>query len=168
MSSAQRPDVGTLGEMPEHIKQSTQDAAAAIKKRIEAKKEETEVEKEAADPKAQEEYTFPFKWTDANGKLWKGTFTNRVLTHSDRQWVGALQSEWQLGKPHDSMDPEVAAMNYMLAHMAATLKGDEDWAKDLRKLHSTDLIQELYKEVASHEATFHGHPANKEASKTDG
>ncbi len=168
MSSAAGPNVSTLDEMPDHIKQATEDAAKAIRRRLDAKKEDTEADKEAADPKAQEEYTFQFKWTDGNGKLWKGTFTNRVLTHTDRQWVGALQSEWQLGKPHDSIDPEVSAMNYMLAHMTATLKHDVDWAKDIRKLHSTELLQELYKEVASHEATFHGHPTYQEASKKDG
>ncbi len=165
MSSAQKPDVSVLGELPEHLTQATEDAAKAIQKRIEAKKEDAEAEKEAGDPKAQEEYTFQFKWTDECGKLWKGTFTNRVLTHVDRQAVGALQSRWQLGSPHNSFDPEVSAMNYMLAHMTITLKRDEEWAKDLRMLHSTDLLQELYKEVDSHESTFHGYSSNKEASE---
>lgn len=168
MSTAIRDKLETIGsEAPEHLQQASKDAADAIRKRMDAKKEERDAEAEASDPKAEEKYLFEFAWRDARGKLWKGNFTNRVLTHADRQVVGALQSEWQLGRPHSSFDPDVSAMNFMLAHMTVTLDGDAEWAKDLRRLHSSELIQKLYEEVASHEATFHGHSAHQEASKAD-
>lgn len=165
--TAMQSDLSTLDEQPEHIRQATSDAKKAIEKRLKRTPADVKAEKEEQNPKTEEDYTFNFDWTDARGKRHTGSFTNKILNHLDRQVVGALQSEWQLGRPYDSFDPLTQETNYILAHMSISLKpgSDAGWAKDLRGLQSLELIQNLYQEVASHEATFHGRPTHQEGSK---
>lgn len=107
------------------------------------------------DPKAKEEYTFPFKWTDGRGKLWEGEFTDKILSIGVRQLSGALRARLS-SVPFNQLDGFTAHINMMIAHMTFSLVKRPDWAKDLRELHNVDLIQALYDEVASHEATFFG------------
>lgn len=166
--SEETPNLSTLDQMP-HIAQANEDAKKAIRNRIENQKEVVEQEKDEANPKLKEEYTFQFDWTDGRGKRWAGEFTNKVLTMRDRQTIGAWQAQWQLGLSHQSFDPEISGMNYLLAHMAVSLKPGKgaDWAKDLQSLTNTDLVQALYEEVASHEATFHGRDRGQASSEKD-
>lgn len=164
----QTPDLSILDTMP-HISQDTEDAKKAVQRRIAKLEAEAEQENDEINPKLQEEYTFKFDWKDGRGKRWGGEFTNRIASVMDRQTIGALQAQWQLGMSHVSIDPEIAGMNYVVAHMAITLKPGRgaEWAKDIRKLTDTDLVQALYGEVASHEATFHGRAGDQEIGKED-
>ena len=93
-----------------------------------------------------------------------------MLTNLHRQAIGNLQAVWQGGQPHNSFDPEVAGLNYILAHMRVSLTPADDvkWAQDLRALHSPELLQALYREVDSHESTFHGYPTPQERGEANG
>lgn len=107
------------------------------------------------DPKAQEEYTFQFKWKDGRGKSWEGEFTDKILSIGSRQMVGALRARFS-NVSFDRLDALTAHINMMIAHLTFSLTKRPEWAKDLRELHNIDLIQAIYDEVASHEATFFG------------
>jgi hypothetical protein len=165
----QELDLTTLGEMP-HISQATEDAKKAIEKRITQRQEAEQEKKDEEDPKLQETYTFTLDYVDGRGKRWKGEFTNKILTMQDRQTVGALQAQWQLGMAHAAFDPEISGMNYVLAHMAVSLKPGKgaNWAKDLRQVTDLDLVQAIYVEVADHEATFHGHKPHQTTRQENG
>ncbi len=173
VSSQNPPDIGILGDQPAHLQEASAKAAERITKQMDQKAEDKSAKAEAEEPKGQEAYTFELKYRDGRGKLWKGTFTNKAPTVRAQQTMALLQSEWQLGKPWESIDPDIAAMNSFLAHMAFTLTPHDDakWAcdtegkLDLRNLHDTGIIQALWLEVASHEATFLGQRPVEERSE---
>lgn len=172
-----KPNLEKLEEMP-HLTEATAEATRRIEKELAATPEEKEAEKEAEqeaeDPKLQESYTFSFEYKNGRGRITRGEFTNRILSHRGRQAVGLLQAQWQLGMSNASLDSEVSGMNYVLAHMAVSLKPGKgaDWARnadgdiELRDLTDIDLIQALYKEVSAHEATFHGYGDGTKESKS--
>lgn len=174
--SAPSPDLSILGEQPDHLREASAVAAERIQKQQERKPEDQAAKAEADNPKGQESYTFTFKHRDARGKLWKGTFTNKMPTVAARQLIALLQSDWQAGRPWESIDPSILTINEMIAHMQYTLKPSEDaaWARDsdgrleIRNLHDHGVIQALWAEVSSHEAIFLGHGAPEEGSKKDG
>lgn len=158
------PDLSTLDAMP-HLTQSVEDAKKAIQKKVAA----VEKESDEDDPKTKEEYVFDFSYTDGRGKVWSGKFKNKIITLMDRQGIGNLQTQWQGGYPYSSCDPEIAGLNYILAHMAVSLqpvRGGE-WAKSdaIRKLTDLGLVQKLYEEVSAHEAKFHRPGENQKAGK---
>jgi hypothetical protein len=132
-----------------------------MKKRIEA-----EVVK-ATDPipvmpptsggKLEREYTWQFSWTDGRGRTWSGQFRNKVLSVRDRQMVGILRARLAAGVPLEALDDMTAEVNLMIAHLTYSLAERPAWAKDLAALDDVRLLQEIYLEVADHEATFFGY-----------
>lgn len=116
------------------------------------------------DPRGQKEYTFDFKYKDGNGKIWKGRFTNKILTLRDRQGVGVVRARLAAGLPSEALDPLTAEINLMLAHMSFSLIERPEWAKDLSTLEDVRVVQALYEEVLLHEGTFHGYTKASSAS----
>jgi len=114
-------------------------------------------EKEADDPRAQRECTFEFNWKDGRGKIWKGRFTNKVLSIRDRQLVGIMRSNLAAGISPSNLDAYTGEINLMIAHLAVSLTERPKWAEDLLVLNDVRLLQELYMEVANHESTFLGY-----------
>lgn len=145
-----------------HLAQDAEEAAENLKEKITNLANTTQEGED--NPREAEEYTFKFEWKDARGKSWSGEFTNKILTVLDRQIVGALQAQWQDHKPALAIDPELANMTYTVAHMTVSFVNRPTWAKDLRTLHSLELIQALYLEVLAHEATFHGYTEDQKSS----
>lgn len=131
---------------------SEQDLKAEVE---EGDPKQKEPEFDPNDPKAQPEYTFQLNWKDGRGKVWTGEFTDKILTIGERQMVGALRARFS-NTPMDRLDALTVHVNMMIAHMTFSLTKRAEWAKDLRELHNVDLIQAIYDEVASHEATFFG------------
>ena len=155
------PNLDTLGSMPVH------ESAEALRKRLDETAREIEEKSVAspkpdesleADPRTKEAFSFDFRYVTPHGKSFEGRFKNRILTIAQNQRVGALQAEMALNKPYDSLDPMTREINLAVAHMMVSLDPESlpSWAKDLRALHSVDLLFKLYEEVVSHEATFHG------------
>lgn len=146
-----QPRSDDLTVTPDHL--STDD----LKEEVKAAEDQA-VPKED-DPKLKPEYTFDFKWTDPTGKVWAGTFTNKILTIKERQRVGIMMARMSGGMPETSMDALTSELNMITAHLAFSLEDTEEppeWAKDLRDLRYTKLVQALFREVQSHESTFHG------------
>jgi hypothetical protein len=110
-----------------------------------------------ADPKAQREYTWDFEWTDGRGKVWKGSFTNRVPDIRTRQLIGALRAQCSNNMPVESLDGMTQEMNLVLAHLTFSLVKRPKWADDLSGLFDFQLLQALYTEVVEHEGTFLGY-----------
>lgn len=140
--------------VPQHlIEASSEELKENAKKAMEAP---NKAEIDLNDPKMQEEYTFNFNWKDNRGKSWTGAFSNKILSIKEQQAVGVLRASLSGGVDFKALDPYTAEINLMIAHMTFSLTDKPDWAKELRDLNDVSLLQELYGEVASHEATFFG------------
>jgi hypothetical protein len=109
------------------------------------------------DPKAEKEYTFQIDYKGGNGKMWKGAFRNRILSIRDRQVVGVMRARLCGGLPQESLDPLTREINLMVSHLAFSLVEKPAWAEELRDLDDVRLLQAIYEEVLSHEASFHGY-----------
>jgi len=126
--------------------------------------DESTTEFPTSGPREEREYTFVISWKDGRGKLWKGTFTNRVLSIRDRQTVGLMRARMAVGVALDSLDSLTSEINLMIAHLSVSLIKRPDWASDLGALDEVRLLQEIYMEVLNHEATFFGYGKNSDAS----
>ena len=113
-----------------------------------------------ADPvqlaKSQREYTFTLNWTDGRGKVWAGKFTTKILSIRERAQVGLMRARLNGGLPTEAIDGYTAEINFIVANLVYCLTQKPEWAKDLMALDSVPLLQAIYQEVASHEATFFG------------
>ena len=151
---------------PSHIQDeipgNTEDLKAEIKSSTSLPPSEKDPSEEL---KCHKEYPFDFSWTSPNGKAWKGKFVNKILTIADRQNAGVTMARLGGGMPTESLDVLTEEINVIIAHMMFSLVKTPEWAKNLRELHEVSLIQAIYKEVASHEATFFGPRADKEDSE---
>lgn len=117
---------------------------------------ESQKEPVKEDPKLNEEYEFDFNWKDKRGNVWEGHFKNKILTIGEQQAVGILRSKLSGGVPVTSLDFITNELNLIIAHLSISLIEKPKWAEDLRSLKHIDLLHDLYKEVASHEAMFFG------------
>lgn len=138
-------------EMDHLVPERTEDLKAAIQKDVEAPPD-----KARDDPKGHERYSFELDWTDGRGKRWLGEFTNKILSLRERQLVGVMRARFAGGMPVSSVDEMTHEINLMLAHLAFSLVEKPDWAEELRNIQNVQLLQEIYAEAASHEATFLG------------
>lgn len=145
----------------DQIPENTEDLKKEVEGSVSTKKEEPSP---TEDPKSQKEYTFKFDWTNPVGKRYQGEFTNKILTIADKQNVGIMRARLGGGMPVESLDGLTIEINLMVSHMTFSLIKTPTWADDLRALIEHELIQEIYMEVASHEATFSGYGAVKEGS----
>lgn len=144
---------------PSHLKEAVDATAgkAELEKQLEAPEEEAAKLAAKNDPKLNKRYPFKFKWTDGRGKTWEGDFVNEVLSIRQRQMVGVLRARMAAGVPVESLDELTQEINLMIAHMTYSLVEKPKWAEDLQALESIRVIQELYGEVLTHEATFLGY-----------
>lgn len=106
--------------------------------------------------KLEREYGWQFRWTDGRGKVWEGEFRNKVLSVRENQMVGVLRARLAAGVASEVLDPYTTEINLMIAHLTYSLVKRPDWAKDLQDLLDVQLLQQIYLEVADHEATFLG------------
>lgn len=139
--------------VPSHlIEASTEELKASVEESMEDKKEEIDPN----DPRLEESYTFNFKWKDGRGKLWEGTFTNKILSIKEQQGVGVMRATLSGGVDARALDVYTAEINAMIAHLSFSLIQTPKWADDLRELKDVKLLQAIYQEVADHEAMFFG------------
>jgi hypothetical protein len=158
LSSLTKLDHLSKPEVPKLAPENLIPESNELKKELEEKtKEPTPDKKKAPDPRTQRDYPFDFDWVDGRGKHWRGKFTNHVLNMREKQLVGVMRARMAAGMSFDSLDPFTAEINLMIAHMTYSLDEDRPtWAKDLQKIDDIRLLQELYTEVANHEAIFLG------------
>lgn len=109
------------------------------------------------DPKLEREYTFHLDWrAGPESKRWYGRFTTKILSIQEKLLVGQLRARMARGQPYDSLDPLTQELYLMLATFSVALTGRPEWAKDFGKIDDIRVLQEIYQEVVSHEATFLG------------
>lgn len=149
---APKVDVNALRQM-DHLP-STEDMKAQVEQTVAPEKPPVPEN----DPRHQKEYTFEFKWTDGRGKVWQGTFRNRILSMRERSMAGIMRARLAGGQPYESLDILTREINLMVAHMTFSLAEDDrpEWAKDLNAIDDVRLLQALYDEVLKHENTFFG------------
>jgi hypothetical protein len=102
------------------------------------------------------EHSFNLDHTDDRGQRWTGAFRCHVLTIRERTQVGIVRSRLSLGTSPLLLDPSTIDLLEMQAHLAVALDTKPDWANDFGDLHDPSVLIAVYKEVASHEARFHG------------
>lgn len=136
-----------VGESDEDLKKQVEDATTAL---------EATPDPDAPDPRGEKKYTFQIEHKDARGKVWKGQFTNHILSIHERQQVGIMRSILGGGRPLESLDALTVEINLMVAHLSYSLDERPEWAKNLRTLEDPGLLQAIYTEVDSHESFFLG------------
>lgn len=108
-------------------------------------------------PKDHAEYSFDFEHTDSRGKVWRGHFTNHILTIRERRLSKVMKAKMLGGIPVEAIDREAWEVAEMLSHLSLSLNGTKEppeWAKDFEKLQDPRILEALYSEVSSHEDTF--------------
>jgi hypothetical protein len=150
--------------MEKEIKMSVDTESLIPKHLIEASMDElqqeamlAEEEPQINEDKCKDIYPFHFKWISKRGQLFEGDFVNKILSIKDQMCVGVLRAKLASNTPIESLDAFTVQLNMMVAHLTISLIEKPEWAKDLRDLKYADLIEYLYSEVASHEATFFGY-----------
>lgn len=126
-----------------------------VKQQIEQKTKDPEP-KPTDDPRAQERFTFQFRWTDPRGKVWDGAFTNKILSIRERQLAGSFRSVLAAGIAASVLDDYTNELNLIISHLKYSLVDHPEWAKNLQDLQDPRIAQALYEEVLAHEATFLG------------
>lgn len=117
------------------------------------------------DPKERREYTFQFECKDDQGKIWRGPFTNQILTLNQKNLVGVIRANITGRVPFESLDAFTREMSERVAFMTVSLIKRPDWAQDLGEIFDETIINKLYAEVMSHEATFHRRGSDQEEGK---
>lgn len=134
-----------------HLKQAQQDAERALRS-------DQSPPPPGDDPRDQEEYTFAFDWTDARGRRWTGTFTNKIVTLYQRRLIGLTRARVLGGLPIESVDVATQTLIHMSVWLQTSLTARPNWFADPDTLNDDALVAAVFEEVAAHEATFHRHP----------
>jgi|WetSurMetagenome_2_1015567.scaffolds.fasta_scaffold36956_3 hypothetical protein len=149
------------------LKDAIEKSPEELKDALEGKAEETpeqRYERLESEPKMKVEYTFTIDYTDGRGKRWHGEFVNRILSYKLRSRVGAMRASMSGGLPLEALDLPTMEINEKLAHLTISLTARPKWAEGekLADLLDPKILDLIYSEVASHEATFHGRGPDQE------
>ncbi len=69
--------------------------------------------------------------------------------------MSQLRARLAGGLPFESLDPLAVERNLIVAHLSYCLVGTKpEWLNDIGAIHDLRILQEIYMEVASHEAIF--------------
>lgn len=146
-------------------------SAEEIKREITSEERSPETEAEKLDePRLKERYSFDFSYTDLRGRVWKGPFVNQILNGMDVCRVAVVRSRILGGVALESIDNYTFEHAERLAHLTVSLSERASWAEGdkLSFLYDPRIIAELYKEVASHEAIFHGREPDQKTGASRG
>jgi len=129
--------------------------AKDAEEQVDGSTEKTE-QSRSSDPRSKTSFTFQFQKFDSNGNAWLGSFTTKILSIDERQKAGILRSQLGGGMPIESLDSLTNELNMIISHMTFSFTETPKWAESLRTISDFSIVQDLYKEVASHEAFFLG------------
>ena len=140
---------------PKHLlpAETEEELRGSVIKKMEAPPQAEDVKKSAMKERG---YTFSFSFTGAGGRVYAGTFTNRVPDVRTRMQIGVLRAQLGGGMPVESLDGLTRELNQIVAHLTFSLETRPSWANELRNLEETEVLYKLYEEVMAHEATFLG------------
>jgi hypothetical protein len=108
------------------------------------------------DKRLQRDWTFQFKFTDGSGKVFEGSFTNRVPDIATKLRIHQASVKLSGGAAWEALPPRFQSLCSSLAYMTFSLIEKPKWANDLRAVLDEDLVFALFEEVFSHERTFLG------------
>ena len=132
--------------------------SAAIADKVTGRNQEAGDDAASVDPKAALTYEFEIDWRDPQGNRWRGHFRNKVLTVGQRRQVKIIKAKLAADLTVAALDADVWILNEKLAHLMVsldqTVEGFPKWARKLDDLFYEELIDLLYTEIVSHEATF--------------
>ena len=114
------------------------------------------------------DYTFDFSFVDAAEKKWAGRFTDRIPDIGTKQKIAFAQSRMNGNLPWANVDPDIRALNYVLAYMLYSLVEKPKWADDLVSQLDEDLVFTLWREVEAHAVIFRGRQPNPDGSQASG
>lgn len=126
------------------------------------------VEEDPDDPRGEVEYPFELSYIDARGKVWRGSFVDKILTIGDRQLVELARARCHGGMSMESFSQEAVERNLMLAHLLYSLVKKPKWAETLRDLHDPGILRAIYGHAAEHEDFFLGWGSTSQSGKTEG
>lgn len=135
-------------------------APEEMKSELEKKEESPEERVEKLDdPRLQEFYEFTLDYTNPRGRTWKGPFKNKILDFQMISQVGIIKANQFGGLPIAAFDAYTVDHNEKISHLTVSLVSRPDWCEGnkLSRLKDKGLLDAIYKEVSSHERTFHGH-----------
>ena len=114
--------------------------------------------------KTKPEYTFHLCYETSGGRVYEGTFTNHILTNTQRAQVSVVAARLRQGMPYEAFDPITNMWIDQMSHLAVSLPLDDrpEWARDLGALYDDDVVGAIFREVSSHEDTFHGRSEDQE------
>lgn len=116
-------------------------------------------EKPVDNDKTKKTHTFRVSWRSPRGEMFEGTFSNHVISNAQRIQIGNAAARYRGALPLDALDDETRLLSTMIAHMTVSMPEESDrpdWARNFGELMWPDLVQEIWKHVAEHEATFRG------------
>jgi hypothetical protein len=135
--------------------------APAVEDAAKKNAEEERLTKLRSDPSGRYTFTFPrpsSKLPPRVQAMFQGTFTSVIPDGRKLAAIGITRANLGGGLPYDVLDPWTKEYNLAVAHLFhrldKTVESFPEWAKDLQAIKHTDVIFELYEEVALHEATF--------------
>lgn len=147
----------------QHLREASGDAKKALNDAREPPKPKSAIPLD--DPQRHLEYTFEFSHTDDTGKVWNGSFTNRVLNIAQKIQIGVVRARRLQGAPMASVSPRTLELLYIIGWMEESLTKRPAWAKDLLDLTDEDLVEQLWLIVARHESIFLGRGTPDRAGK---
>lgn len=152
---------------PDHLPDTAQlkDEAQKALKPTDEDKEAKERAAVVDNPKSKDRYTFEIDYKDGRGKQWKGEFETKILTVGEREISGLIQARKKVNSNIESFSALTIELHLMLAHLQCSLTKRPKWAENLEELYDFSIIQEIYEEVASHEAFFLGWGSNQSDSE---
>jgi hypothetical protein len=104
-------------------------------------------------------HTFNIDFTDEDGTKYQGRFTTKRLSIADVVTLGVRKSEINGGMyfdpahPGKGVDAGTDELGAIIAHLEISLKSFPGWW-NLSEITNTDILNEVYKEVAEFEESF--------------
>ena len=86
--------------------------------------------------------------------MWRGYFTNKILTLGEQQLVTNTKARFCGGMPLESIDNGMLGLNEAIAHMTFSLQDTPSWGEDLRQLKDASIVLALWEKVRSHEIRY--------------
>ncbi len=158
---------------PTHLPSTSQlqeEAQKTLKPTDEDKEDKARAEV-VANPKSNDRYSFEINYTDGRGKQWKGEFETKILTIGEREISGLIQARKKGNSNIESFSALTIELHLMISHLQCSLTKRPKWAENLEELYDFGILQEIYEEVASHEAFFLGwgpDQSDSEGQRQDG
>lgn len=108
------------------------------------------------------EATFDVTYTNLYGKVFRGSFTNKVLTVGEKIKVDVVRARRLMNAPKEAMSDNISGLLLMVSWMEESLKKTPPWFKDIWNIHDEGIVEAVFVKCAAHERCFHGRAEDPE------